>query len=459
MMESNISKDLRDFELEAGVIGDILIDGKLMVVANDNGLCEEHFFTDYLKYVYKCIRKLYITRQPIDIVSVKNACDKENLNLEMSYFTELMKFSVGNNFEYKIKLLKELAYKREIMYKLECIGNDIEKMNIQDIETEIKSISDSFSENGSADEFVLDASEIKLVDDRDGLRTGFKFLDRVLNGLKFGTLTILTGEPSSGKSTFINQIIAENISYGHKVFIYSGELTGSNVLSWFINTVANVNDLKEYQSMGESYYSANNHGQHMIKEWVKDRLFIFNENKSPSITNIGMTIEYLARVKDVKLFVIDNLMTIDRGRLEDLEKQRELAKMLKNIAKKYKVSVILVAHPKKKQDNPKKVKEYHMHDVSGASEVVNLADYELLLSRDIGEDDRGERYDRTKIIVLKNRITGKQRAKININFDVMRKRFWTDKEELNRDYGYDDVASKNQVKFVELENVADDVPF
>ena len=172
-----------------------------------------------------------------------------------------------------------------------------------------------------------------------------------------------------------------------------------------------------------------------------------------------MTIEYLARVKDVKLFVIDNLMTIDRGRLEDLEKQRELAKMLKNIAKKYKVSVILVAHPKKKQDNPKKVKEYHMHDVSGASEVVNLADYELLLSRDIGEDDRGERYDRTKIIVLKNRITGKQRAKININFDVMRKRFWTDKEELNRDYGYDDVASKNQVKFVELENVADDVPF
>lgn len=459
MMESNISKALNNFELEAGTIGDILIDGKLMVVANNNALSEEDFSNEYLSHVYKCIRNLYITKQPVDIISVKNECDKLGLNLEMSYFTDLTKFSIGSNFEYKIKLVKELASKRDILHRLENIGQDIGKMSMADIEDEVKAISDSFSEKGSIEEFVLDASEIKLSDDRDGLKTGFKNLDRVLNGLKFGTLTILTGEPSSGKSTFLNQIIAENISNDHKAFIYSGELTGSNVLSWFINTVANINDLKEYQSMGETYYSANSHGQYSIKEWVKDKLFIYNENKASSISNLSTTIEYLARVKNVKLFVIDNLMTIDRGRLEELEKQKEIAKVLKNIAKKYKVSVILVAHPKKKQENPRKKQEFHMHDVSGASEVVNLADYELLLSRDIGEDDKGARYDSTKIIVLKNRITGKQRARININFDVMRKRFWTDKEELMKDYGYDEMSSKNQVKFIELENVADDVPF
>ena len=100
-----------------------------------------------------------------------------------------------------------------------------------------------------------------------------------------------------------------------------------------------------------------------------------------------------------------------------------------------------------------------MHDVSGASEVVNLADYEILISRDIGEDKNGNKYDITKVIVLKNRITGKQRAKFDINFDVMRRRFWTDKDELNKDYGYDNMTVKNQVKFVELENIADDVPF
>lgn len=455
-MELNISKELNDYELEAGVIGDIIVDAKLMIIANDNGLSEDDFGFEHLSQIYKCIRKLYITKKPIDIISVKNKCDKMGLNIDMSYLSELVKYSIGSNFEYKIKLIKELACKRDVLYRFKCIGQDINKKSLSDIENEVKSISDIFSEKGTVDELVLDASEIDLIDDREGLKTGFKKLDKVLNGLKFGTLTILTGEPSSGKSTLLNQIIAENISSGNKAFIYSGELTGSNVLRWFIDTVANINDLQEYKSMGDTYYSANNHGQYAIKEWVKDRLFIFNENKSPSISNITMTIEYLVRVKNVKLIVIDNLMTIDRGQLEEFEKQKELAKILKNLAKKYRVSVILVAHPKKKQN----AKEpYHMHDVSGASEVVNLADYEILISRDIGEDKNGNKYDITKIIVLKNRITGKQRAKFDINFDIMRRRFWTDKDELNKDYGYDNMTVKNQVKFVELENIADDVPF
>lgn len=455
-MELNISKELNDYELEAGVIGDIIVDAKLMIIANDNGLSEDDFGFEHLSQIYKCIRKLYITKKPIDIISVKNKCDKMGLNIDMSYLSELVKYSIGSNFEYKIKLIKELACKRDVLYRFKCIGQDMNKKSLSDIENEVKSISDIFSEKGTVDELVLDASEIDLIDDREGLKTGFKKLDKVLNGLKFGTLTILTGEPSSGKSTLLNQIIAENISSGNKAFIYSGELTGSNVLRWFIDTVANINDLQEYKSMGDTYYSANNHGQYAIKEWVKDRLFIFNENKSPSITNITMTIEYLVRVKNVKLIVIDNLMTIDRGQLEEFEKQKELAKILKNLAKKYRVSVILVAHPKKKQN----AKEpYHMHDVSGASEVVNLADYEILISRDIGEDKNGNKYDITKIIVLKNRITGKQRAKFDINFDIMRRRFWTDKDELNKDYGYDNMTVKNQVKFVELENIADDVPF
>ncbi|WP_040565595.1 DnaB-like helicase C-terminal domain-containing protein [Peptostreptococcus stomatis] len=462
MMELNISKELSDYELEAGVIGDIIVDAKLMIIANDNGLSEDDFGFEHLSQIYKCIRKLYITKKPIDIISVKNGCDRVDLNIDMSYLSELVKYSIGSNFEYKIKLIKELACKRDVLYRLKCIGQNINKKNLSDIENEVKSISDIFSEKGTVDDLILDASEIDLIDDRDGLKTGFKNLDKVLNGLKFGTLTILTGEPSSGKSTLLNQIIAENISSGNKAFIYSGELTGSNVLRWFIDTVANVNDLQEYKSMGGTYYSANNHGQYAIKEWIKDRLFIFNENKSPSISNIGMTIEYLARVKNVKLFIIDNLMMIDRGQFEEFEKQKELAKILKNLAKKYKISVILVAHPRKKQSNLslKNTKEsYHMHDVSGASEVVNLADYEILISRDIGEDKNGNKYDTTKIIVLKNRITGKQRAKFDINFDIMRRRFWTDKDELNKDYGYDNMTIKKQVKFVELESIADDIPF
>ena len=43
MMELNISKELNHYELEAGVIGDIIVDAPLMIIANDNGLSEDDY--------------------------------------------------------------------------------------------------------------------------------------------------------------------------------------------------------------------------------------------------------------------------------------------------------------------------------------------------------------------------------------------------------------------------------
>ena len=98
-MELNISKELNHYELEAGVIGDIIVDAPLMIIANDNGLSEDDFGFEHLSQIYKCIRKLYITKKPIDIISVKNECDKMGLNIDMSYLSELVKYSIGSNIK------------------------------------------------------------------------------------------------------------------------------------------------------------------------------------------------------------------------------------------------------------------------------------------------------------------------------------------------------------------------
>ena len=61
------------------------------------------------------------------------------------------------------------------------------------------------------------------------METGLLNLDCILgknssDGIAYGSLTVLTGEPASGKSTILNQFMAESISQGNKAFIYSGEL-------------------------------------------------------------------------------------------------------------------------------------------------------------------------------------------------------------------------------------------
>ena len=130
-------------------------------------------------------------------------------------------------------------------------------------------------------------------------------------------------------------------------------------------------------------------------------------------------------------------MEMDGGR-EKYENQKRIASQLKNLAKKYKLVIILVAHPKK----PTGLDRPSMYDVSGASEMVGVADYVIRTTRAKKDDESST----SGIFVLKNRINGKQDIFIKTYFDENRKRIYTDLLELNKDYGYD----KNK-QFIQVE--------
>ncbi|ENY8658738.1 DNA helicase, partial [Clostridioides difficile] len=64
----------------------------------------------------------------------------------------------------------------------------------------------------------------------------------------------------------------------------------------------------------------------------------------------------------------------------------------------------------------------------------NYADYILSTYRVVDEE---EETDDTYLLILKNRITGKQNISFKMNFSERRKRLYMTSEELNRDYKYD----------------------
>lgn len=449
---SNLEK-LKNTDAEMAILGAIILDEKIIVSCIDEGLKKSDFQGQGYGDLYEVMLNLYKSNKPIELISILDEYKKLGFNMEMSILTGMTNNTIPSNAKYYIAQIKDKAFKRGIYDRTVEFINSIATSDSAEIKTKLEELERSVDVSNAVESMFLDASSIKRVDLNSGLETGFSDLDRALNGLVFGSLTILTGEPSSGKSTLLNQIIAQNIQNGHRCLLYSGELTGFNVLQWFMRTVANIEDLKEFSSPVGKYYDVTSHGEDCIRKWIENKLYIFSEEASASISNLVNTIEFLARTKNLKLVVLDNLMTVENGNLEEYDKQKTLVKKLKAIAKKYRICVILVAHPKKKLNGEKK---YHMHDVSGASEVVNLADYELLLTRDISVDSNGERIDITKIGVLKNRITGKQGISTQLNFDITRKRFWMQKSELNKDYGY---SRLDQVGFVEVNEIEEDVPF
>ena len=315
----------------------------------------------------------------------------------------------------------------------QIIYNCIKKMDGQDMIKLANEVKATVLDSPCVDDLFVDASDITLdTTPSPSIQTGFAPLDAATSGgLNFGTLTVLTGSPGSGKSTFLNQILANALSLGFNSFLYSGELTAQMALDWFYKTVSNPIHLSfGVNSFGKTI-KVTEEGVSQINKWLRGKLFLFSKNAQADETNISTVIEFLAVKKNVKLFVLDNLMTIECRGTDKYEKQINVIKSLKNLAKNYNIVIILVAHSNK---NSIMRSEPHVFDISGASEIANLSDYILNATRDNDRDNE------TTILLLKNRITGLIKKHLQLKFSPDRKRFYTDaKLELECDYGYGEV--------------------
>ena len=433
---------LYNLSAEQSVLGSILIEPESILVANQFNLCGNDFYHPQHQILYNCIKKMHDSGNAIDFVTLKHSLEKADL-LEkaggVSYFTSLTSaVPTTKNIDYHIKILKELATKRNIYNLISDKAKTIKKMDGQDMIKLANEVKATVLDSPCVDDLFVDASDISLdTTPSPSIETGFAPLDAATSGgLNFGTLTVLTGSPGSGKSTFLNQILANALSLGFNLFLYSGELTAQMALDWFYKTVANPIHLSFGVNRFGKTIKVTDGGVIQINKWLKNKLFLFSKNAQADETNISTVIEFLAVKKDVKLFILDNLMTIECSGSDKYVKQINVIKSLKNLAKHYNIVIILVAHSNK---NSIQRREPHVFDISGASEIANLSDYILNATRDNDRDNE------TTILLLKNRITGLIKKHLQLKFSPDRKRFYTDaKLELERDYGYGEVYEQER---------------
>lgn len=448
---------LASSDIEQSIIGCVLLDNyKSLEIIKDLNLKENDFFYDDTRVLFNSIMVLAARGEKIDLITLADFLKCENMLESIGGYQKIIGTTTIvvtiSNLRYYINKIKELSNKRKILREIKEVSTDIERMTLSDLQKKLTLMNDTVSDTGRFDNMFTSANNVKEVTKVKSLSTGFNKLDRALHGLEYGTLTVLTGKPATGKSTILNQIIANSLYYKIPVFLYSGELPQKKVMAWFKMTVANSEDIKEYtDEYGATKYGLDIEASKLIQDWSKD-LYIFNDNEKPSEANLINTIKYLNREKGVKLVVLDNLMTMitDDPTNDEYTKQKHLANSLKKLAKTYNLVIILVAHEKKKNKDDKR-NGVDMFDVLGASEVVNLADYVLHSQRNIIKSkETGEIIaDTSGIYISKNRIEGIQGVGMDTIFDKTRKRFYTEGgNELRRDYCYR--SKYEQVKAEEM---------
>ncbi len=297
---------------------------------------------------------------------------------------------------------------------------------------------------------VRDLSDIEDVDldQMDGLNIGIDGLDRELMRLFYGTLTIFSGMPGSGKTSFLYQIICQALHDGLNCWLYSKELPDWMSKNWLNFILAGRHNIKEYKTWNESsYYKVTPDAKLAIDDYYRGRWFIYRDDLSSDLDDLIASMTDVVRKYGCKLLLLDNLMTINIGAQENNEllKQTETINRLIHFATKYDVAVILVCHPRKLMNTS----EVGMYDISGTANIANLAHRTISLRRVTPKEKEGEpnfngkgykvkpcKYD-VLCTVIKDRIRGRASYQCGMYYDGPTRRFFTNEGEFHHQYSWD----------------------
>jgi len=276
-------------------------------------------------------------------------------------------------------------------------------------------------------------SEMECID------TGFKQLNRILGGFYLGQLVLITGERGLGKSTLASQFAAHAVRDKQPVFFYSGELMDWYFQGWFDRQVAGPNNVTKIVSkFGYEDYIVNVEAAEDIRKWYEEYVYLYDntavsEEESDSLTG---TIEKAIKQYACRVVVIDNLMTaMDDDIRSDLYRQQAaFVKALAGMAKDYNVLIFLVVHPRKRNNG-----EFSNDDVSGSSNITNLADVVLNYDNQRVDPKKPDPDPADRVLqVTKNRLSGRLKQDgIKLWFDEKSKRISETKGRFGWEFGWE----------------------
>lgn len=252
-------------------------------------------------------------------------------------------------------------------------------------------------------------------EDSEYYLTGWRDLDKIIK-IRLGYLMVVTGYPSRGKSTFVNNLLVNLTKrYGFKHLIASFETT----------TASSYREILEmYKQMPIDEIKRNKEEVFDAFSEISEHFIRLDTSKQWTVDEIIKKTEYMVKKYGVNTLVIDpyNRLKNDYKDREDKYVGSILSKLCM-LSKKLNILVIFVAHPKKPDDEEMP----NMYSISGSGDWYNMADYGIIVHRERNEQTQ-ELENTPKICVgkVKNFDLGKTSGGVvTLNYNL-NKRILTD---------------------------------
>lgn len=270
----------------------------------------------------------------------------------------------------------------------------------------MESIIPSIVDPVAPDELVV-ISEYKTPFAGKVIATGFQAIDQMLGGLTEGAMTVITGRPGQGKSTFLGQIALNAINNHHNVCFYSGELSTGRFQSWLFSQAAGAGNMHSLlDPFGAERWIVNEDAEVKIRAWLDKKLVLYDNTRSKASerkTILG-AFNKARSFYGSDLFFVDNLMTAKFDIDVDTDANRaaaNFASSMLDFARTNNVHVVLVAHPRKGIEG-----EDILESVAGLMDTVNIATNLLQIKRTTEKDRQEWGQCDALVTIAKNRELG-----------------------------------------------------
>ena len=399
-------KQPHNIEAEQAVIGSILLKGDLIYKSR---LSPEDFYEPKNRRLYAEMKKMAGELVRIDILTLSERID------ESAYMAAVMNSTAST---LSLRYYEDIVMEKSKLRKIISVGMEITELAQMGGEPEsiLAEANRKMLSVRGTDEAVSGGKELveiyetaqieyatKLASGNQiiGLESGFKFLDRIIDGIRPGHLWVIGGATSVGKSFFSINIIESLIKQKKRVVFYSLEMSKLDITQRIIGLLSSVNGisgLKGFVDENEKELI-----ERAKQEIYSSRVSVYKGEHHWNNIKLSMLEQH--NKEPVDCFFIDYLQQIESDEKTHYDTLRVVSKELQGYAQSLGVPIIAFSQLSNESINS------HSESIGykGSGDIANSADLGLELrldeeSKDIlKEKFKNKEPIRIKLIARKNR--------------------------------------------------------
>jgi replicative DNA helicase len=418
-MEQEFSKiPPHSVESEQSILGAILLDKDAIITVSEI-IRPDDFYKDAHKIIYESMMSLNEKNEPIDIITLPEELKSRGHLNDIGGYTYLTNLAtvvpITSNVKYYANIVKEKSVMRKLIKASDEIMNlSYERStSVEDVlEQAEKKIFDISQEKVGSDfkpinQVLADTYEMieKLCTEKSevtGLTTGFRDLNKKLNGLQKTDLILVAARPAMGKTAFaLNLVQNTALKANASVAVFSLEMSKEQLVQRILSATSNV-ELKKIKT-----------GTLSENDWPRliDAMALLSNTKIFIDDTPGIKIsEIRSKARKLKIesgldfILIDYLQLMEGdGRTENRQQEiAQISRSLKILAKELDCPVLALSQLSR---SPEMRRDHRpmLSDLRESGSIEQDADIVMFLYRDEYYNPDSESKNICEVIIAKNR--------------------------------------------------------